>query len=72
METETDSFCTCPGEHYVDLMEVLQIFYFVFGAGWVEELYYFASEAHVLIPVVNVCFEILFGNFVVHELMVLF
>jgi hypothetical protein len=72
METETYLFCSGPGEHHVDLVEVLKVFHFVFGAWWVEEVYYFSTEAHVAISVMDVLFEIFLTNFVVHELMVLF
>ena len=53
-------------------MEVLQIFHFVFGTWRVKELYDLAGEAHVLVAIMDVCFKILFMNFVIHKLMVLF
>jgi len=70
VEAEANLLSSCPLKHYIQLNEVLEIFHFVFGAWRIKELDYFASEAHVLVAVVNVCFEILLRNFIIHKLMV--
>ena len=72
MKTKANLFSSCPLKHDVYFMEVFEIFHFVFGAGRIKERNYFAGEAHVLVAVVDVGFEILFRNFVVHELMIFF